>query len=75
MEWSKLGLNILQGLVWAITGGLCMAIVAPIALKIFDWVTKDIDEFEELKKGNIAVAIVFFGVLLAIGLVVAAAIN
>ncbi len=35
-----------------------MALVAPIALKLFDLLTRDIDEFQELKKGNIAVAIV-----------------
>jgi len=68
-------LNIAIGMLWAVAGGISLAIVAPIALKIFDWMTKDIDEVEELKKGNMAVGLILFGVILGISIVVAAAIH
>ncbi len=72
---STVLLNIAIGMLWAVAGGISLAIVAPIALKIFDWMTKDIDEVEELKKGNMAVGLILFGVILGISLVVAAAIH
>ncbi len=72
---STVLLNIAIGMLWAVAGGISLAIVAPIALKIFDWMTKDIDEVEELKKGNMAVGLILFGLILGISLVVAAAIH
>ncbi len=72
---STVLLNIAIGMLWAVAGGISLAIVAPIALKIFDWMTKDIDEVEELKKGNMAVGLILFGVILGISIVVAAAIH
>ncbi len=75
MDLSTILLNVAIGMLWAVAGGVSLAIVAPIAIKIFDWMTKDIDEVEELKKGNMAVALILFGVILGISLVVAAAIH
>ncbi len=75
IDLSTILLNVAIGMLWAVAGGVSLAIVAPIAIKIFDWMTKDIDEVEELKKGNMAVALILFGVILGISLVVAAAIH
>lgn len=72
---STVLLNVAIGMLWAVAGGISLAIVAPIAIKIFDWMTKDIDEIEELKKGNMAVGLILFGLILGISLVVAAAIH
>ena len=75
MDLSTIVLNMGIGVLWAIVGGVSLAIVLPIAIKIFDWMTKDIDEVEELKKGNMAVALILFVLIMGISLVVAAAIH
>ena len=41
-----------------------------MALKIFDKLTKEIDEFEEIRKGNIAVALEMAGVIIAVALII-----
>ena len=59
---------------WAITGALSMGLGLAVALKIFNVMTPQIDELDELKKGNIAVAIVLAAVVLGTAAVVAVAI-
>lgn len=50
---------------------LCAAIVVIyMAINILDRITKGIDEMSELKKGNVAVAVLMAGVLYAISFVV-----
>lgn len=51
--------------------GIVMAVIAIwLAISILDRITKDIDEFEELKKGNVAVAVIMAGVLIAVGFII-----
>ena len=53
--------------------GIVMAVIAIwLAISILDRITKDIDEPAELKKGNVAVAIVMAGVLIAVGFIIQA---
>jgi len=54
---------------WAITGAISMAIALGILVKIFSWITP-INEWEEIKKGNIAVAIILTAVIIGTALVV-----
>lgn len=71
---ESLKLILLQYLVtlgWAIVGALGMGIGLGVALKVFNVMTPKIDEFEELKKGNLGVAIVLAAVVLATAIVVA----
>ncbi len=56
---------------WALTGALSMAVSLGLALKVYSFLTPDVDEMEELKKGNLAVAILMSAVVLAMGAVVA----
>ena len=42
-----------------------------LALRLFTALTPGIDELEELKKGNVAVAVVLAAVIVAMGIVVA----
>ncbi len=56
--------------------GLIVAIAAIyIALKVLDKITADINETEEFKQGNVAVAIMEAGVLLAVSFVIQAGIS
>lgn len=51
--------------------GIILAVgVIYLALNIFDKLTKGIDEFKEIEKGNVAVAVELAGVIIAVGLIV-----
>ncbi len=60
---------------WAIVGSLSMGIGIIITLKLFDFSTRDVDEWQLVKDGNIPVAIILASVIIALGVVVAAAIH
>ena len=65
---------ILQYLVtvgWAIAGAISMGIGLGVALRVFTALTPKLNEMEELRKGNLAVAIVLAAVILAMGIVIA----
>lgn len=67
MEWSIVGLNFL----YAVLGVVLMF----IAYRVFDLLTPQVVFPDELKKGNIAVAIVIAALFLAIAMVIAGALN
>lgn len=60
---------------WAVVGSVAMAVGLVIAIKIFDLATTKIDEWEEISKGNMAVAVVIASVILSVGYVIGAAIG
>ena len=41
-----------------------------ISLKVFDMLSTDIDEWEEIKKGNMGVSIIFVALIVMVGLIV-----
>ncbi len=41
-----------------------------LSLNVFDRLTKGIDEFEEIRKGNVAVAVEMAGVIIAVALII-----
>ncbi|MBU1879072.1 MAG: DUF350 domain-containing protein [Chloroflexi bacterium] len=63
-------INALFAIVWTVVAVVAFAIVIPVAMFIFNKMTRNIDEMEELKKGNVAVAIVLFGFIVSITLIV-----
>lgn len=60
---------------WALVGSFSMGVGILVCLKIFDIGTIKIDEWEELKKGNMAVAVVMASVVLASAWVISAVIR
>jgi uncharacterized membrane protein YjfL (UPF0719 family) len=54
---------------WGLVGAITMAISLWILLRVFTWLTP-VDEWEELKKGNIAIAIVMAAVIVGFAIVV-----
>ncbi len=46
-----------------------------LAIKVLDKITTEIDEMKELKRGNVAVAIVMAGVLLSVSFVISSGID
>jgi uncharacterized membrane protein YjfL (UPF0719 family) len=60
---------------WAITGSIGMGLGIIIALKMFDFSTRDVDEWELIKQGNIPIAIILASVIISLGIVIAAAVR
>ena len=56
---------------WAVVGSVSMGVGIIITLKMFALSTRRLDEWEEVKKNNTAVAIILAAVILALGYVVA----
>ncbi len=65
--------NYLIAIGWGIVGAISMALGLGILLWVFSRVTP-IDEWEEIKKGNVSAAIVLAAVILALGIAVGFAI-
>lgn len=66
--------NILLFFGYGLAGALMMSAALGMLIKLWAWLTP-IDEWEELRKGNIAVAIVTSAVIIAFAIVIAAAIS
>ena len=60
---------------WAIVGSLSMGIGLVFSLKVFTWLNRGVDEWKLIREGNVPMAIVLAAVVLAAGIVVAAAIR
>lgn len=60
---------------WAVVGAVSTGLGIAIALKIFELSTGKIGVWELIKEGNVPMAIVLAAVILALGIVVAAAIR
>lgn len=60
---------------WAIVGSVSMGVSLLLCLRLFAWGTHEIDEWAEIKKGNIAVAIIIASVVLSCAWVVSAVIR
>jgi len=60
---------------WAIVGSLSMGLAIIIVLKIFTLSTRKLDEWEEIEKNNISVAIVLASIILSCAWVVSSIIR
>jgi uncharacterized membrane protein YjfL (UPF0719 family) len=67
MEWRIVGSNFL----YAILGVVLMY----ATYRIIDWITPQVNFTEELKRGNVAVAIFIASLFLSIALVIGQALN
>ena len=67
MDWSVIGLNFL----YASLGVVLMF----MAYRIIDWLTPQVNFPDELRKGNVAVAIFIAAIFISVAMVVAQALN
>jgi uncharacterized membrane protein YjfL (UPF0719 family) len=58
-----------RSMAWALVAAVSFAFAMALAIKVFDVMSKDIDEWEEIRKGNIGVALIFVAMILSVGLV------
>ena len=55
---------------WSIAAAIGFSFGVGLALKVFDWLSTDIDEWEEIKKGNMGVAYIFVALTVMVGVLV-----
>ena len=67
MEWTIIGLNIL----YAVSGVVLMF----FSYKVFDLLSPKINFEDELKKGNVAVAMSIAAIFIAIALIIGGSLN
>ena len=67
--------EILKACAWAFLSALLMGVGTGLGVKFFDMMTPGVDEMEELRKGNMAVAVVVAAVILAIGFVMGSVLS
>jgi len=60
---------------WAIVGSISMGLGLIIAVKLFEFSTHRVDEWELIKQNNIAMAIILAAVIVSVGIVIASAIQ
>ncbi len=63
-------LNYLRAIGWSIAAAIGFSFGVGLAIKVFDWLSTDIDEWEEIKKGNIGVALIFVALIVTVGALV-----
>ncbi len=66
----ELWLDYLKTFGWGIVGAITMAVSLWILLRVFTWLTP-LDEWEELKKGNLGIAILMAAVVIGFAIVIA----
>lgn len=69
-KWSEIGMLYLQTFGWAIVGTLSMGIALIVTLKLFTLSTVSVDEWKEIKEGNMSMGIVLASVIVALAIVV-----
>ena len=69
-SWGNFLKQNLRSLLWAITAAIGFGLGVGISLKVFDWLSTDIDEWEEIKKGNMGVSLIFVSLIVMVGLIV-----
>ena len=62
--------SLVASIIQLILGILLAIVVIYLALNIFDKLTKGIDEYEEIRKGNVAVGLEMAGVIIAVALII-----
>ncbi len=64
--WGRLA-QMGYGILWSVAASIGFAFGVGLALKVFDWLSIDIEEWQEIKKGNMGVALIFVSIILVIG--------
>ena len=60
----------LWSLIWAVVASVGFAFGVGLALMVFNWLSKDIDEWQEIKNGNYGVAAIIVSLIVMVGLLV-----
>ena len=55
---------------WSVAAAIGFSFGVGLALKVFDWLSTDINEWEEIKKGNMGGAYIFVALIVMVGFLV-----
>ncbi|MBS1271435.1 MAG: hypothetical protein MAGBODY4_00566 [Candidatus Marinimicrobia bacterium] len=67
--WARLA-NMGYAVLWSIAAAVGFSFGIGLALKVFDKLSVDIDEWEQIKDGNIGVALIFISLIVVVGALV-----
>jgi uncharacterized membrane protein YjfL (UPF0719 family) len=70
LDLSAQLIEYLRAIGWAIAASIGFSIGVSIAVIIFNKLSKDIDEWQEIKNGNIGVALIEVALIVMIGIIV-----
>ena len=72
IDIARLLLNMGLAIAWTIVAGVSFAVAISIGMRVFNALSPGLDKLEELKKGNMAVAVVFATYIICLTAVVVA---
>lgn len=70
IDFKLLAMAWMQTIGWAVVGGIGMGLGLVVSLKVFTLLTRDVDEWAEVKKNNIGMSIILASVVLGTSLVI-----
>ena len=70
LDLSSQLIEYLRGIGWALAASIGFSLGVAIAVFIFNKLSSDIDEWQEIKNGNIGVALIEVALIIMIGLIV-----
>lgn len=71
----SIAINMVFAVLWSIVAAIGFGLAISIGLKILNVLTPGFNEWEELKRGNVAVAILWAAFTLAVAIVVVVVLN
>ncbi|MDP6592627.1 MAG: DUF350 domain-containing protein [Candidatus Marinimicrobia bacterium] len=63
-------MSYLRAIGWSVVAALGFSLGIGLAIKVFDWMSTDIDEWQEIKNGNIGVSLIFIALILSVAALV-----
>ena len=70
LDFTAQIIEYLRAVGWAVSAAIGFSVGVAIAVFIFNKLSSDIDEWEEIKKGNMGVALIEVALIVMIGLIV-----
>ena len=68
--WQSIINSYLRAIGWSVVAALGFSIGIGLALKVFDWMSTDIEEWEEIKKGNMGVSLIFITLIASVAFLI-----
>jgi hypothetical protein len=74
-DFVSIALNMLFAVLWSIVAAIGFAAAIAIGYRVLNLLTPGLNEWEELKKGNVAVGVLWASFTLAVAIVVYVVLN
>ena len=68
--WQSVFNTYLRAIGWSIVAALGFSIGIGLALKVFDMMSTDIEEWEEIKNGNMGVSLIFITLIASVAFLI-----